>query len=73
MGESWESNDIIKNKDGKYSITIDNPVSGYSAHFIEIIFGQELKESISFTTGTVVLPNKYPFPKFVIPNPKGKR
>ena len=73
VGESWKSNDIIKNKDGKYSITIDNPVSGYSAHFIEIIFGQELKESISFTTGTVVLPNKYPFPKFVIPNPKGKR
>ena len=73
VGESWKSDEIIKSKDGKYSITIDNPVSGYSAHFIEIIFGQELKESISFTTGTVVLPNKYPFPKFVIPNPKGKR
>ena len=73
VGEAWKSDDIIKNKDGKYSITIDNPESGYSAYFIEIIFDLKLNESISFTTGTVVLPNKYPYSKFVIPNPKGKR
>ena len=73
VGESWTSNDIIKNKDGKYSITIEKPANGYSANFIEIIFDPELNESISFTTGTVVLPNQYPFSKFVIPNPKGKR
>ena len=73
VGEGWKSDDIIKNKDGKYSITIDNPDSGYSANFIEIIFDPESEESISFTTGTVVLPNKYPYSKFVIPNPKGKR
>ena len=73
VGEGWKSDDIIKNKDGKYSITIDNPESGYSAYFIEIIFDLKLNESISFTTGTAVLPNKYPYSKFVIPNPKGKR
>ena len=67
------SEDIDKNKNGKYSISIDNPNSGYTAQFVEIIFDSDSEESISITTGTVITPNKYPYSKFVIPNPKGTR
>ena len=73
VGESWTSEDIDKNKNGKYSISIDNPSSGYTAQFVEIIFDSDSEESISITTGTVISPNKYPYSKFVIPNPKGTR
>ena len=64
---------IDKNNNGKYSISIDNPDSGYTAQFVEIIFDSDSEESISITTGTVITPNKYPHSKFVIPNPKGTR
>ena len=73
VGEAWTSEDIDKNKNGKYSISIDNPNSGYTAQFLEIIFDSESEESISITTGTVITPNKYPYSKFIIPNPKGTR
>jgi len=73
VGESWISEDIDKNENGKYSISIHNPDSGYTAQFIEIIFDSDSEESISITTGTVITPNKYPHSKFVIPNPKGTR
>ena len=73
VGEAWTSEDIDKNKNGKYSISIDNPDSGYTAQFVEIIFDSDSEESISITTGTVISPNKYPYSKFVIPNPKGTR
>ena len=73
VGEAWTSEDIDKNKNGKYSISIDNPDSGYTAQFVEIIFDSDSEESISITTGTVITPNKYPHSKFVIPNPKGTR
>ena len=73
VGEAWTSEDIDKNKNGKYSISIDNPNSGYTAQFVEIIFDSDSEESISITTGTVITPNKYPYSKFVIPNPKGTR
>ena len=73
VGEAWTSEDIDKNKNGKYSISIDNPDSGYTAQFVEIIFDSDSEESISITTGTVITPNKYPYSKFVIPNPKGTR
>ena len=73
VGETWTSEDIDKNKNGKYSISIDNPDSGYTAQFVEIIFDSDSEESISITTGTVISPNKYPYSKFVIPNPKGTR
>ena len=73
VGEAWTSEDIDKNKNGKYSISIDNPDSGYTAQFVEIIFDSDSEESISVTTGTVITPNKYPYSKFVIPNPKGTR
>ena len=73
VGEAWTSEDIDKNKNGKYSISIDNTDSGYTAQFVEIIFDSDSEESISITTGTVITPNKYPHSKFVIPNPKGTR
>ena len=73
VGEAWTSEDMDKNKNGKYSISIDNPDSGYTAQFVEIIFDSDSEESISITTGTVISPNKYPYSKFVIPNPKGTR
>ncbi len=73
VGESWTSEDIDVNKTGKYSISIDNPDSGFIAQFVEIIFDLDPEESISITTGTVITPNKYPYSKFVIPNPKGNR
>ena len=38
VGEAWTSEDIDKNKNGKYSISIDNPNSGYTAQFDEIVF-----------------------------------
>ncbi len=74
VGESWTSEDIEKNKNGKYSISIDNLDSKVTPHsFVEIIFDSDSEDSISITTGTVISPNNYPYSKFVIPNPKGTR
>ena len=73
VGESWTYEDIDINKNGKYSISVDKPDSGYTAQFVEIIFDSDSEEFISITTGTVITPDKYPYSKFVIPNPKGSR
>jgi|TARA_B100000929_G_scaffold54040_1_gene39977 PhoPQ-activated pathogenicity-related protein len=73
VGESWESFEIEKNEDGNYVINILKPDNGYKAALIEIIINPNSDFPFTFTSGTLVLPDVYPFPPFVSDNPKGTR
>ena len=50
--------------DGKYSIYIQKPDSGYKAALFEIIFDPGSVFPLTFTTGTLVTPDTYPYPSF---------
>ncbi len=69
MGIIWNR----KNEDGNYVINILKPDNGYKAALIEIIINPNSDFPFTFTSGTLVLPDVYPFPPFVSDNPKGTR
>ncbi len=73
IGESWTSEDIELSEDGNYSIVIGKPENGYKAGFVELVFNPNSSFPLGFSSGTLVVPHTYPFPKFVSPNPKGTR
>ena len=73
IGESWTSEDIELNEIGSYAIAIKRPENGYKASFVELVFNPESSFPLGFSSGTLVVPNTYPFSRFVSPNPQGTR
>ena len=73
IGESWVSEDIAKNDSGKYGFKISKPEQGYKAVFFEIILKEDYNFPVTVSTGTVIVPDEYPYPDFQSPNPKGSR
>ena len=72
-GRTWSSTDIPKSDEGRYAVKIAPPEAGYKAGLLEIIFNPESELPFTFTTGTVVSPNTYPFSEYVNKNPLGTR
>jgi len=71
IGRSWESESISISNNGHYSIKIDSPETGYKAGLVEIIFKTDPNYPMTFTSGTVVTPNTFPFGDFKSKQPKG--
>jgi len=51
-------------EDGRYAVYIAKPDSGYKAALVEIIFDPGTDFPLTFTSGTMVTPDTYPFPPF---------
>ena len=71
IGRTWESESIPVSDNGHYSIQIDSPETGYKAGLIEVIFKTDPNYPMTFTSGTIVTPNSYPFNEFKSKLPKG--
>jgi PhoPQ-activated pathogenicity-related protein len=64
VGDAWYKEEINREEDGKYSIYIEKPAAGYKAALVEVIFNPGSVFPLTFTSGTVVTPDTYPFPPF---------
>jgi len=73
VGEAWQKEELIKQEDGKYAIHFAQAENGYKAGLVEIIFKPDSDFPLTFTSGTLVTPDKYPFPQLHHENPQGTR
>lgn len=64
IGESWYMEELDKQPDGIYEINISKPETGFKAALLEVIFNPESDYPITFTSGTLVTPDTYPFDPF---------
>ena len=64
---------MSKNDNGIYAIEAPENAEGYTASLIEVTFKNGLESSLIFTTGTLVLPDRYPFEAYESPMPMGTR
>jgi PhoPQ-activated pathogenicity-related protein len=64
LGEAWEKEEIEWKADGKYAIHISRPERGFKGGLVEIIFNPDSAFPLTFTSGTVVTPDVYPFGPF---------
>ncbi len=62
--EAWQMEALETESDGSYAIHISKPESGYKAALVEIIFNPESDFPLTFTSGTLVTPDQYPFAPF---------
>ena len=60
IGKSWKKSSINLKPSGKYAVKIPES-NGYTASLIEVVFNAEKESSITFTTGTIVRPDKYEY------------
>jgi PhoPQ-activated pathogenicity-related protein len=61
IGKAWQEEKLEKEPDGIYNINISKPDSGYKAALLEVIFNPDSDFPLTFTSGTLVTPDKYPF------------
>jgi PhoPQ-activated pathogenicity-related protein len=64
IGKAWKEETLEKETDGNYNIYISKPDSGYKAALLEVVFNPGSEFPLTFTSGTLVTPDKYPFPPF---------
>lgn len=62
VGDAWQMEEMAKKEDGVYAVHIPGPDAGYKAALLEIIFNQGSQFPLTFTTGTLITPDTYPFP-----------
>lgn len=70
IDRTWTSSPVALNETGKYELTLTIPEEGYAAYFVEATY-QNNGIPIKFTSGTVVLPDTYPYPAFEPESPLG--
>ncbi len=71
VGQNWQKTILSKIENGKYNIEAPEAEKGYTASFIEVTFSGESSAPLVFTTGTLVLPDHYPFDAYQPENPQG--
>ena len=71
IGRVWKDSELSKTSNNQYAIPFPAPEKGYKAGMLEIIFDSGTEVPFTFTTGTVVTPNTYPFGPFKPDVPKG--
>ena len=71
IGRVWKDSELSKTSNNQYAIHFPAPERGYKAGMLEIIFDSGTEVPFTFTTGTVVTPNTYPFGPFKPDVPKG--
>lgn len=70
VGKNWTKTVVPSNGSGTYVIEAPQG-GGYTASLIEATFNPGTDRELIFTTGTLVLPDTYPFPDFKSASPKG--
>ena len=73
IGRVWTAISLPRQEDGRYAIGIVPAESGYKASLLEMVFNPGSDFPFTFTTGTVVTPDTYPFSEFVSELPEGTR
>lgn len=73
IGKSYEAESISLREDGNYTIRVEEPEDGWLAYIVELTFPGRMGIPLKLTTGTVVLPDVYPFEPFESKNPRGSR
>ena len=71
IGRVWKDSELSKTSNNQYAIHFPAPEKGYKAGVLEIIFDSGTEVPFTFTTGTGVTPNTYPFGPFKPDVPKG--
>ena len=71
IGKVWKDSELSKTSNNQYAIHFPAPESGYKAGMLEIVFDSGTEVPFTFTTGTVVTPNTYPFGLFKPDVPQG--
>ena len=71
IGRVWKDSELSKTSNNQYAIHFPAPENGYKAGMLEIVFDSGTEVPFTFTTGTVVTPNTYPFGPFKPDVPKG--
>lgn len=71
IGEAYKSEDIPISDSGDYTIRVDTPDEGWTAYFVELTFPGLKDIPLKLTTGTVILPDTYPYPPFESKDSKG--
>lgn len=70
VGRNWKKTILSSNETGIYAIEAPQG-EGYTASLIEATFNPGTDRELIFTTGTLVRPDRYPFPDFKSSSPKG--
>jgi PhoPQ-activated pathogenicity-related protein len=65
IGKAWREKKLETEPDGIYNINISKPDSGYKAALLEVIFNPDSEFPLTFTSGTLVIPDQYPFAPYV--------
>ena len=63
-GEAWIQEPLAHSEDGRYQVSIEEPEEGYKAAMLEVIIDPGSTFPLTFTTGTLVTPDTYPFGPF---------
>ncbi len=64
VGEAWKKEELNKKPSGNYAIRITTPESGFKGALLEIVFNPDSEFPLTFTSGTLVTPERYPFARF---------
>jgi PhoPQ-activated pathogenicity-related protein len=62
--EAWKMKALELTEDGAYAIPVSAPETGYKAALVELIFNPGSQFPLTFTTGTLINPDQYPFDPF---------
>lgn len=73
IGRSYTASTIPKASDGKYTINLKEPTTGWSAFYVELTFAGLGEIPLKLSTGVVVTPDKYPYSPFQSKEPRGSR
>ena len=64
VDEAFQMEVLDKNDNGSYAVQVTSPESGYKAALLEVIFNPGSAFPLTFTSGTLVTPDSYPFEAF---------
>ncbi len=67
--DAWKMEEMEILENGEYAIPVTTPERGYKGAMVEVIYNPESDFPFTFTTGTLVLPDRYPFDRFVPQRP----
>jgi len=73
IGAAYKATEIPLSENGSYTISIDEPTSGFSAFFAELQFAGLGPIPLKMTTGIVVTPDRYDHEAFESESPMGTR
>jgi PhoPQ-activated pathogenicity-related protein len=73
VGENWQKTVVDKNDSGSYVIKATDTSAGFAASFVEVTFNPGTESALVFSTGTLVLPDEYPFEAYQSPAPMGTK